>query len=39
MQNPQYNVKSKTEIVNSYLPIRYFEKLSMNLQYATTYDW
>ena len=36
--NPQYNVKSIVEMINSYLPLRSFDKLAMQLQYATTYD-
>jgi hypothetical protein len=36
--NPQYNVQSKELRINGQLPIHYFEKLPMDLQYASTYD-
>jgi hypothetical protein len=36
--NPQYNVESKEIRINGLLPIKYFEKRPMSLQYASTYD-
>lgn len=36
--NPQYNVESKEIRINGLLPIKYFEKRPMTLQYASTYD-
>jgi len=36
--NPQYNVASRQLKINGQLPINYFDKLEMDLQYASTYD-
>ena len=36
--NPQYNVRSRELVINGQLPIYYFDKLEMNLTYASTYD-
>ena len=36
--NPQYNVDTIVEMINGNLPLRYFLKGKMDLQYATTYD-
>ncbi|CAE7456757.1 unnamed protein product, partial [Symbiodinium microadriaticum] len=36
--NPQYNVRSRELVINGQLPIYYFDKLEMDLVYASTYD-
>jgi len=35
---PQYNVMSVEKLINDHLPLRYFVKKPMDLQYADTYD-
>ena len=35
---PMYNVTDKLNEINGHLKLRYFEKQSMNLQYARTFD-
>mmetsp|Transcript_14047 Transcript_14047/g.30832 ORF Transcript_14047/g.30832 Transcript_14047/m.30832 type:complete len:963 (-) Transcript_14047:82-2970(-) len=37
-EDPVYNLTSQVNRINNNLPIRYFRKENMSLQYATTYD-
>jgi len=37
-QNPTYNVTTVINVVNNNLPVHYFVKQNLTLQYATTYD-
>jgi hypothetical protein len=37
-QDPQYNVTAQINVINGNLPVHYFDKNNLTLQYATTYD-
>lgn len=38
LANPVYNVTDEVTVINDQLPLRYFSKNYLSLQYATTYD-
>ena len=38
LYSPQYNVETRTKVINVYLQMNYFVKKELKLQYATTYD-